>query len=273
VMATLMLWTAAGLMSGSQKGAGVPWALSVLVKSNSALLGPIFLRLRSWRVLSLTGAITVALNLPYFAARPEDFRWFWNLNFGQYTNSAPTAFMQLVRQSAGDLGGISLARTVWLAFDQGAPDIPQWVNLAIVTTIVGITLGATFVPKRFDVIAVFATWSLTYFLVYSAWEHQYVMFLPAAALLVALRPQYRVLALLVFAFVALPTPYYLFQHFYGDPAATDLRSPQLFWPAWAGIVDHTSKVVPAFVLWGTLCWTQLAPAWRRRVRYVPVSTG
>ncbi|MDP9238733.1 MAG: DUF2029 domain-containing protein [Chloroflexota bacterium] len=257
LMATLMLWTAAPLIRGRPSLAGVPWGVSVLIKTNSALLGPIFLRLRQWRVLAATVAALVLFNAPYFLMHDGEARYFWNLNFGLYSRDVPriASFM-----GSGDLGGYSLMRAVWVTFDLTAQDTPRWLVRAVISSVVSVSLASTFMPRRPDVVALFAIWPSVFFLVYSlTWEHHYVMLMPALAMLVALSPRHRATALMVFVFVALPTPYWVFQHEFSPPSSGLLAASnaELFWPRWAAIMYHGSKVVPVLALWVALCSQQI----------------
>ncbi|MDZ4278860.1 MAG: hypothetical protein U1B78_06955 [Dehalococcoidia bacterium] len=52
LMATALLFVGIGVARGSQETAGPPWLISLLVKTNSALLAPVFFRLRWWRTLA-----------------------------------------------------------------------------------------------------------------------------------------------------------------------------------------------------------------------------
>jgi hypothetical protein len=261
LMATLMLWTVAGLTRGRDALGGTAWAVSVLLKSNSALLGPIFLRLRQWRVLVATAVALVAFNTPYFLVHGGDARFFWDENFGLYWRDSPGRDALMV---TGDLGGIAWMRSVWFSFDLTAQDTPGWLVLTAVASVVSVSLAATFLPRRPDIVALFATWSSVFFLAYSGtWEHHYVMLLPALAMLVALSPEHRVTALIVFVFVALPTPYWLFQHSYSHPppGLVLAHSAEFYWPRWAAIAYHSVKIVPVFGLWVALCSGQIG-TWR-----------
>jgi len=262
LMALLMLWTATLVLGARENVAAAPWAASLVVKTNSALLGPVLLRLRQWRALAAGAIALVVLNAPYFAFRPGDGRRFWDINFSDYWETPEN---QLRSVNSGDLGLSSFVRSVWLAFDDGAADTPGWLTLVIVLGILSIAVFATFRGRaRPDVL--FALWLSTYFLVYSdVWEHHYVMLLPALAIVVARRPDLRILALAVFVMVALPTPYWLFERFLSDrPPDARLVAPEFFWPLWARITYHASKAVPVLLLWGALAQTSVAHDVSRR---------
>jgi len=116
----------------------------------------------------------------------------------------------------------------------------------------------TFLPARPDVLALFGLWVATFFLVYTAWEHHYVMLLPVLALLVALRPASRPLALLVFVMIALPSPYWLINAVSDATLpAGGLLSIQESWPVWGVIVHHMAKPLPVVALWAHLVYVQV----------------
>lgn len=255
-MATLMLLTAWGLLAGSEARAGGPWLVSLLIKANSAVLGALLLRAGYVRAIVFAGVVVVALNAPYFVARPDDFEWFYRINLRNLWHHAPRSADSLV---SGDQGGTEFLQTLWFAFDPDGTGLPAVVKRAFAVAIVGGSLAVTFLPKKVDIVASFATWLCAYFLAYVAvWEHHYVMMLPALALLVALRPQYRELTLFVFVFVALPTPYFLIQHAVSEGRPNYFGSVQAYWPAWAASLHHSTKALPTLALWGTIVWTEMA---------------
>jgi hypothetical protein len=133
--------------------------------------------------------------------------------------------------------------------------------------VVAASLGATFLPReRPHFIDLFALWSAAYYLVYVAWEHHYVMLLPALVLLVVFRPQYRVVALACFVLLTLPTPYYLMHR---DAAGTGAS-----WPDWADVLQHATKPLPALAFWALLTFPPIAAAWRSRAPVrAPVGGG
>ncbi len=250
LMATLMMLTAAFVVRSEAVSAAVAWPLSLLIKTNSALLAPVFLRLRQWKALGGGAIALVALNVPYFVLRPGDGRAFWDVNFRDYWTTPEDRFHSV---NTGDLGLTGLVRSVWLTFDGGATDTPEWLGLIVVVAVVGLSLYATFRGGR-DAVVLIAIWLAAYFLVYSdVWEHHYVMLLPALVLVVARRPDLRVYALAAFVLIALPTPYWLFEHWLSDrPPDSRLLAPELYWPEWAQVAYHATKAVPALAFWGAL---------------------
>ncbi len=266
LMATLMLWTGAALAHDRPRLAGAPWIASVLEKTNSALFAPIFIKLRQWRLLAATAAAVIVLDAPYFLLHRADGRLFWDANFG-WSFRGPVS--RLTAMATGDLGGNAFIRSIWLTFDHTGRGAPRWLVGAVVLVVLAASLMATFLPKRPNVVALFAIWSAVFFLTYTQiWEQHYVMLLPALALLLALSPEHRALTVVVFVFVALPTPYWIFVKLYplhGD--VPFLASQEYAWPRWAGITYHASKIVPVFALWVRLCQCEIF-RWRAEARAV-----
>jgi alpha-1,2-mannosyltransferase len=249
VMATLSLWTAALLIRSRETAAGAPWIVSVLTKSNSGLLLPMFLRLRQWRVIVALIVALVVINLPYFLAFPDDARAFWHENFGQYIDPVPIPpFSRL----SGDYGFMAFVKALWFVHDPDAGGLPTGVAPLIAITVVGVSLTATFAPRTMDVVATFAAWWCAYFLIYLAWEHSYVMMLPALVLLTGLRPQYRVVTIAAFVVLALPAPFFILDSIYGHGELGFTLSLEREWPPWASAVNHAWKPMPVLMLWAVV---------------------
>src|SRR3990172_3142496 len=119
LLGVALFWVGVGVVRAAQSTATVPWAVSLVTKSNSALLGPLFLRIGWWRVL-IGGGIAVAINLPYFLWRPADWDFFYNSNFGGLFQSTQRFFAYI----PGDLGGPAFVRNVYFLLDSGAKEVP-----------------------------------------------------------------------------------------------------------------------------------------------------
>ena len=274
LMATLLLLTGLGLVRGRELRGGLPWAVSIVTKSNSALLLPLLIRVGWWRAIA-GGAVLVALNAAYFAGRLRDLQYFLWINLSQVLNGGYGLLdfqlrpgemrffedpdQRLFQFSSGEHGLLALVRNSYLAFDSTATNLPGPFSLVLVAAVVGVGLGVTFFSRRLDVLALFGVWICTFFLVYTAWEHHYVMLLPALVLLVAFRPASRWIALVTFAFVAMPSPYWLVNAVSGAslPPAGSLVSIQESWPAWGVVLHHAAKPLPVLALWAHLAYAQV----------------
>ncbi len=147
-----------------------------------------------------------------------------------------------------------------MTLDSTASGVHAAIPISVIAVIACLSIAATLLPRKTDRLALYAIWLSTYFLVYGAWEHHYVMYLPVVVLLVALRPAVRPWALLTFAFVALPTPYWLLNNVWNTSAVPEigsLVSIQEAWPAWGVVLHHASKPMPVLALWGYLVFQQL----------------
>jgi hypothetical protein len=262
-MATLALWAGFGIERGREAISGWAWALSVNIKSNTGLLGPVFVRLGWWRSIAGTAALA-ALNAPYFLFRRGEFEFFYTSNFKMLVDSGGRFFAY-----NAELEGLpALARNTVLALDKSASGVPSAVPLTIIAIIISIGLVATFVPRVNDALIAFALWLCAYFLIYEPWEHHYVLFLPAATLLVALRPEMRIWTLAAFVLVAIPTPYWLMNNVWNTgpvPEYGSLTTIQDAWPDWGVVLYHAAKPVPVLAIWCYLVARQLRagldPSW------------
>jgi hypothetical protein len=253
LMATALLWTGIGIARGRELIAGLPWAASLIVKTNSALLLPLFVRLR-WARSLLGAAALVGLSIPYFVLRPGDLREFYDLNL-RVTQTGPRPFVYY----PGEQGVVALIRNTLMSGDPNSQGMPSRYVLALAVAVVGVSLIATFLFRDVDPLTLFAIWLSVYFLIYQVWEHHYVMYLPVLVLLVTLRPACRWWALAAFALIALPTPYWLLNHVWntGPVPMKVLPAYQEVWPQWGVILHHAMKPVPVLALWGYLVVSEL----------------
>lgn len=281
LMAALLLLAGLGLARGRELLAGVPWAVSVVTKSTSALLLPVFARVGWWRPVVFAGALVVA-NAPYYVGRVRDLHYFLWLNLGQVFGGGLGFFdyearpgemrfvldpdQRFLQFSSGEHGLLALFRNSYLALDSSATGLPGAVTAAIVALAVSAGLVVTFLSRKPDALALFCLWSATFYLIYTAWEHHYVMLLPALTLLVALRPASRPVALGVFALIALPSPYWLMNALSGASLPADgLPSIQESWSVWQVVVHHAVKPFAVAGLWVHLVIQQASRLLPRKV--------
>lgn len=269
LMATLFFWIGLGFARGSSFMTNVPWAVSVVVKTNSLVLFPVWLRMRRYLALLAVLGFAAALNIPYFLLKEGSFDA-WKGNFSGFLGD------EQAPGNAGALGLRSLLSVIQslanerpgLALDIGAAiaGAPVWVPM-----IVGLSALATFAPRRFDAVSALGLWVATYFLIYKdVWEHHYVMLLPVLVLLVILKRQLASLAFFVYLLVALPTPYWLLERLTGgsppDLSPHYFSDPQWNWSSAQVVGYHLSKAMPTFLLWLGLVYTALQDvSWRSRI--------
>ena len=254
LMATALFWTSIGLVQGRQAFAGLPWAFSVLTKSSSVLLAPLFFRLGWFRALVGT-TLLLGLNAFYFLWRPGDWHLFYDKN-ASFLTDANRGF---AHPWAGDHGGLALLRETLTALDIR---ITSTITLALVVFVIGVSLSATVLAKKADPLAIFGIWVAAFFLFFGfVWEFHYVMLLPVLAMLIALRPVTRPWAATAFLLLALPTPYWLLNNVWNVgpiPQGFDLLGVQRSWPTWGVLIYHIQKPGAAFLLWGFLIASQLS---------------
>lgn len=256
LMGISIFWVGVALVRNSEGLGIVPWAVSLITKTNSALFGPVFVRFGWWRVL-VGGAIALAVNLPYFWWRPRDLDYFRDANLSPYTHTALRFFTYI----PGDVGGGAFVRNVYFAINTSATQVPGSYVLATACAVTAVSLVATLLTRKPDPLALFGIWGSIYFLTWVVWEHHYMMYLPVLVVLVMYRPQFRWWALAVFVLVAAPTPYWLLNHVWNTGPINTTTDPvfmhQNVWPIWGVLLYHAAKPGPVFALWAYLVVSQL----------------
>jgi hypothetical protein len=226
-----------------------------VVKTSSALVGPVFVRIGWWGALLIGGLVLLLLNAPYFLWRPEEFDFFWRDNVtGRGFNYRWNLYWP------GDHGLLGFFENAILSTDSTAQEAPGVLSLALSAAVLAPSLIVTFFSKEADRLVLFAIWSCTLFLFYS-WvsEFHYVMLLPALTLLAATRQDLRPVALAVFILLAIPTPYWLLTNVWNTreiPPIGIIDLVQESWPAWGAVVYHAWKPVPVALVWLYLLWMQ-----------------
>lgn len=255
LMATSLLWMGIGLLRRREAMAGASWAASLVIKSTSALVAPLLLRIGWWRAL-VAAIVAVAINIPYFIWRPGDLSLFWHTSIlNNSVDHYRAGYSLYVPVNHGLLAFID---SIILAFRSG---VPQQVSTVVTIAIVLPSLIVTLLARRPDPLLLFAVWILSFFLFFG-WVPEYhsVMLLPVLVLLVAHRPAVRPVVVVAYVLLALPTPYWLMNHVWNtgpSPPPSPVDTLQLSWPKWGVIFYHTAKAVPMLVLWAYLLGVQL----------------
>ncbi len=220
----------------------VSWILSVLIKSFTVLYSVPLMKMGKKKLAFAGIAVALATSLPYFLLRPQDFKWFLNLNFRPlpaYTAGGYFGFSTLLKEFGKVImgGGGNSSLNMGL-FDITASNIPIILFLGSIT---GLTFYITIMKKKIDPLGSIALWTLTFFLVFKdIWEYHYVMLLPFFVGYY-LRTGSKYL-LLLFMLIAVPTPFF----FYDIPSATD---PQAYWSAPLIILHHSFKAIPTLLFY------------------------
>jgi hypothetical protein len=222
------------------------WIGSVLWKQNTALFGPLMVRLRRWRALAGAALLVLLTSVPYFALYPGSLDAFLNNLRSEppWFQLGNLGFRQLVFDamwSLGDVLGVELPQAAYGA-----------AQSAVVALFLALPLALLLLDRRPDAMLHLCLWMTTYFLIYHhVWEHHYVMLLPVLVALLMRRASPLLWALYVL--LALPTPFYLIDP-RGQVAVLDAMRWTPIRPLWQDLAYHASKAVPALVLYGWLAW-------------------
>jgi hypothetical protein len=213
------------------------WAASLLWKQNTALLAPVWLRLRHWRKLAVGVGAVLVCSAPYFVWDPSGLSAF----AGNLRAGAPAA-------NLGNLGGrqwlYSILSALWPTLSGRAH--AGW-QFAWVATILGVTLYLT-LSRPPNALWLGALWITSYFAIYhDVWEHHYLFIVPVYVCL------YRSVSsrwlILLWALTAIWTPYRLI-----DPLGIATYHAPMRWtplePRWLDVAYHASKALPTLGLWG-----------------------
>lgn len=250
LMTTLLFWTAAGLLRNDERFGGTGWVLSLLAKTNSALVAPALLRQGWWRAVVVGGLALALASGPYFLWQRDDGPEFVRVNFtGAY--SARTWRVQ--QYWPAQHGLTDFVENTDLAIDQDAVSSPASYNIAITMVVLATCAAVTLFARRSDPLVLFAIWDASFFLFYKdVWEFHYLMFLPPLVLMVTSRPALRPAALALFIALAIPSPYWPLNHVFNTQQIPppDFFDPiQSAWPAWGVVVYHAWRPVPMLLFW------------------------
>ena len=253
--ASLLFWLIVGLHSDRKWTASFCWAGALLVKPNALILAPALLKLRVWRVLVLGLLVGLLTSLPYFLLYPDSLAAFLATNVhgapvqGALTHAGNLGLQGGLVSIVAQLAGQPLAELTTLA------DLPFAGRAVIYGSQAALLVAALVATYRGrDTLPLLALWMCTFFLVYKdVWEHHYVFLQP---ILVALYAHSGTPKLLwIFAFIALPTPFVLFDV---NPGAYGPIDPERTWGPAVSLAYRSTKLIPLGYLWYGLCRTCLA---------------
>jgi hypothetical protein len=213
LMGTLVFWTAIFLIYGRKLGAGICWMLSVLLKTYTLLLAPLFYRLKRRADIVICIALVAATSIPYFLIFPKGLEKFYEFGLkGRLGEGAS----QLYMGSQGIQTALQATANLFRLEDVHAPIFSAQMSLAkllIITVSLSILVFLVVLTfrKDFDPLAVYCLWIMTFFLFYrDLWEHHYVMLIPVLVLMTSTERLPVWVVVTVFALTGTPTLYRLF---------------------------------------------------------------
>ena len=253
--ASLLFWLIVGLHSDRRWAAFFCWASALLVKPNALILAPALLRLRAWRVLVLGLLAGLLTSLPYFFLHPASLTAFFAANIhgspvqGALTHAGNLGLQGGLVSVVAQLAGRPLAELTTLA------DLPFAGRAVIYGSQAAILVAALVATWRGrDTLPLLALWMCTFFLMYKdVWEHHYVFLQPVLVGLYAHSGSPKLLW--IFAFIALPTPFILFDI---EPGVYGPIDPERTWGPAVSIAYRSTKLIPLGCLWYGLCRTCFA---------------
>ena len=253
--ASLIFWLIVGLHSDRRWAAFFCWAGALLVKPNALILAPVLLRLRAWRVLVLGLLAGLLTSLPYFFLHPASLVAFFAANIhgspvqGALTHAGNLGLQGGLVSVVAQLAGRPLAELTTLA------DLPFAGRAVIYCSQAAILVAALVATWRGrDTLPLLALWMCTFFLLYKdVWEHHYVFLQPVLVGLYAYSGSPKLLW--IFAFIALPTPFVLFDI---EPGVYGPIDPERTWGPAVSIAYRSTKLIPLGCLWYGLCRTCFA---------------
>ena len=255
--ASLIFWLIVGLHSDRRWAVGLCWAGALLVKPNALILAPALLRLRAWRVLVLGLLAGLLTSLPYFLLHPDSLAAFFAANIhgspvqGALTHAGNIGLQGGLVSVVAQLAGRPLAELTTLADLPFAGRVVLYCSQA---AILAAALVATYRGR--DTLPLLALWMCTFFLVYKdVWEHHCVFLQPVLVGLYAHSGSPKLLW--IFAFIALPTPFVLFDI---EPGVYGPIDPERTWGPAVSIAYRSTKLIPLGCLWYGLCRTCFAAA-------------
>jgi hypothetical protein len=260
--ASLLFWLLGALSRGDARAAALTLSGAALIKPNALILAPALLALGQYRVLAACALALFLTSVPYFLVHPQGWSAFLDLNLGQ-------GHFQGALTHAGNLGLVgglvSLCAKVSglpLASLSALSDLPLWGRFlvhGVQAAVLASALLASFALRPWDPIRLLCLWLTTYFLLYKdVWEHHYVFLLPVLIALYVRTPSPKLLY--IFIFLALPTPFFLFDV---QPGAYGPIDPERHWSLPISLLYRSFKLIPTLALWLWLCrkpWIEVAPS-------------
>jgi len=266
LMTSLLFWTLVAWERRRTRLGDGAWIISLMVKSNSAILAPVLLRFGRWKPVLLGILFVLVCSVPYFAIVPDSLRAF-AVNFTEGMkvqtlagNQGSAALLGVLVLRLGGLWPDSIFEVVTRLDSLSAALFVPTMLWVVLIGLVGIYL--TLKQDRSVFLELCLLWLITYFLLYKhVWEHQYVMMLPVFVVLLwkwgkdfGGRKLVRVLFWASFVIIALPTPFVFLDKQYV------IADPEYYWTTLESLAFHAPKAVAVLALYIGVCIL----LWKRR---------
>ncbi len=213
LMGTLIFWTAVFLIRGRKVGASVCWILSVLLKSYTLLMAPLFYRLKRRVDILICVGLVAATSIPYFLVFPEGFEKFYEYGLkGRVGAGTAQLYMgsQGVQMGLQALANLLRLQSVQFSLFSVQLSVAKLLIILFSLSILAFLVIITF-RRDYDVLSLYCLWALTFFLLYrDLWEHHYVMLIPVLVLMISTERLPIWMGVTVFVLIGTPTLYRLF---------------------------------------------------------------
>jgi len=235
IMAVLLFFTFWGIIKKSK--IQYLFSLAPLVKPNTLILLPVFLKEKKFKLIISTGLLIFFLSAPYFLFNTQDIPIFMeNFSDNMYSYGGNLGFKSLFYIIYSRELGLIYPRIVFLIF----------------SGVLGIfTLFLTYKSKSFLLSS--TLWICFYFLYYKdVWEHHYVLLIPIFSLLIyqyklkfkELLKKENLIFLISYLLISLPSIFFV-QYFFvkNPPVEVDLLNPIYT------IIYHSIKIFGVVLLY------------------------
>ncbi len=215
LMGTLIFWTAVFLIHGRRIAPCVCWILSVLLKTFTLLLAPLFYRLRMRRDILICIALVAVTSIPYYLVFPEGLEKFYEFGLkGRVGAGASESQLYMgsqgVQMALQALANLLHLQTVHFSLLLTQVSVARFLIILFSLSVLVFLLVITF-RQDYDPLSLYCLWIMSFFLLYrDLWEHHYVMLIPVLVLMTSTERLPMWMVVTVFALIGTPTLYRLF---------------------------------------------------------------
>jgi hypothetical protein len=251
--ASMSLLTMGILASGGM----ITYTLSILLKIFPIVTVPALIRHRRfWFHIGIALVSLLLLSIPFFLKRPEDWKFFYNMNTKiiEGMNCGNFSLIYLIHLISGNLK-LLFSIPGWQAF----------MTIIRVLILIG-TSAIVLLSKDNRISLTTVSLILAHFLSYAhVWEHHFSAVIIAGILLFTIQHQKKwaipsiIISLLL---ISLPTSFVLFDKVEYFKA----WDPAILWPNYASYLILLQKIFPLFILYGICIFTLCSAGFYRPVQ-------